>query len=161
MKKCVKLVLILMIAGPLIGAAVSSCAGESDCSTAGRAMLWSAVYKSGGSTAEVDTIDALTVTTLPENITLLNRETNVTRFGLPLRYTNDTTTWIFHYDEQTSDTIVIRHANTPQFVSMDCGYEMKQVVLGLSVTKHKLDTIRVTNSTTNTDGTKNLEIYFR
>jgi hypothetical protein len=161
MKKLVKLVLILMTGCPLIGAAVFSCAGESDCSTAGRAMLWSAVYKR--TTAEKDTLDSLTVSTLQTDI-ILNKAKNVTRFGLPLKYTNDTTTWIFHYSSEPgdTDTLMIRHTNTPKFVSMECGYEMKQVVLDLSVAgRHRLDSIRITNSTTNTDETKNLELYFK
>ena len=161
MKRSVKLALILTIASPLAGAAVSSCAGESDCSIAGRAMLWSSVYRSDGVTAVNDALDSLTVTTLPEDIIILNREKNVTRFGLPLKYTSDTTTWILHYGEQISDTITIRHVNTPEFVSMECGYEMKQVITRVSYTNKLLDTIRVTNTSTNINETQNLGLYFR
>ncbi|MDR0746147.1 MAG: calcium-binding protein P [Mediterranea sp.] len=163
MKELVKLALILMIACPLAGTIVSSCAGESDCSTAGRAMLWSSVYRLDGAAAVNDTLDSLTVTALHTDIVLLNKMKDVTRFGLPLKYTNDTTRWVFDYGEQIRDTIVIWYTNTPEFVSMDCGYEMKQVVLGLSYStrNNRLDSIRVTNTSTNTDETKNLELYFR
>ncbi|MDR3119554.1 MAG: calcium-binding protein P [Mediterranea sp.] len=162
MKKFVKIVLAPMVACLLTGAIMSSCAGESDCSVAGRAMLWSSVYKLDGATVADGMLDSLTVTTLPADIILLNKAENVTRFGLPLRYTSDTTTWIFHYGAQISDTVVIRHTNTPEFVSMECGYEMKQAIVGISYTRMSLlDSIRITNSGTNTNETKNLELFFR
>jgi hypothetical protein len=162
MKNLLKIILILMIACPLSGAVIASCAGESDCSTAGRAMLWSSVYRTDGVTAVNDTLESLTVTTSPEDILLLNKGTNVTRFGLPLRFTSDTTTWIFDYGEQFRDTVIIRHTNTPKFVSMECGYDMKQAIIGISYTRaYRLDSIRITYSETNTDERRNLELYFR
>jgi len=150
-----------MIACPLIGTVVSSCADESDCSTAGRAKLWSSLYRKDGSTVVNDTLDSLTVTALFTDSTIFPKTMDVTRFGVPLTYTDDTTTWIFHYSRMTRDTIIIRHTNTPKFVSMDCGYEMKQAILELSHTKHRLDSIRITNSSTNTNETKNLELFLR
>ena len=161
MKKLVNLLLILMIACPLIGTVVSSCAGESDCSTAGRAKLWSSLYRKDGTTVVNDTLDSLTVTALYTDSIILPKMKEAHRFGIPLTYTNDTTTWIFHYSKTTRDTIIIRHTNTPKFVSMDCGYEMKQAIVDLSHTKHRLDSIRITNSSTNTNETKNLELFYR
>ncbi len=161
MKKLVHLLLILMIACPLVGTIVSSCAGESDCSVAGRAMLWSSVYNIADFTVTAHTLDSLTVTALYTDSTIFPKTKDVTRFGLPLRYTNDTTVWVFHYSRLTRDTIIIRHTNTPKFISMDCGYEMKQSIIDIDYTRHRLDSIRVTSSSTNTDETKNLEIFYR
>lgn len=161
MKKLVNLLLILMIGCPLIGTVVSSCADESDCSTAGRAKLWSSLYRMEGTTVVNDTLDSLTVTALYTDSVIFPNTKDVHRFGVPLRYTDDTTVWVFHYSKLTRDTITIRHSNTPKFVSMDCGYEMKQAILDLSHTKYRLDSIRVTNSSTNTNETKNLELFLR
>lgn len=161
MKKLVNLVLILMIAGPVIGTIIFSCAGESDCSTAGRAKLWSSIYKIESAKVVNDTLDSLTVTALYTDSIILTNTKTVTRFGLPLKYTDATTTWIFHYSKMTRDTIAIRHTNIPKFVSMECGYEMTQSILDLSYTKHRLDSIHVTSSSTNTNETKNLELFYR
>ncbi|NDV80938.1 DUF6452 family protein [Bacteroides sp. 51] len=162
MKKFAKLIFILIVAYPLIGITVSSCAGESDCSTAGRAMLNGYIYrKTEAGTSVRDTLDSLKITAFGTDSILLNNQKDVHDLSLPLQYTKDTTIVIFQYSQVTTDTITIRHTNTPNFISMECGYEMKQAILGLKYTKHRLDSIRVTNNSTNTDGTKNLELYYR
>lgn len=162
MKKFVKSIFILMVAYPLIGITVASCADESDCSTAGRAMLNGYIYrKTDAGAMERDTLDSLTVTALFTDSVILNNEKNVHQLSLPLRYTNDTTVWVFHYSRQTRDTIRIRHTNNPNFVSMECGYEMKQAILGTQYSKNRLDSIRIISNSTNTDGTKNFELLYR
>lgn len=161
MKKLVKLVLILIVAYPLISIAVSSCAGESDCSMAGRPMLFCTINKVENDKAVADTLDSLTVTAFFTDSTIINNIKNVSSVSLPLRYTNDTTTLVFHYSRISTDTIIIEHSNKPTFISMDCGYEVKQDILKLTYSKHRLDSVRVTNTSTNTNETKNLELFFR
>lgn len=162
MKKFVKLILTLMIVCPLIGIAASSCAGESDCSTAGRAMLNAHIYRlTDDNTAQRDTLDSLTITALYTDSVILNNQKDVFIVSLPLRYTNDTTTLVLHYSKQTRDTLMVRHTNNPNFVSMDCGYEMKQIGLEYKYTKNRLDSIRVLNNSTNTDGTENIKLFYR
>lgn len=161
MKKLVKLVLILMIAYPLTGIAVSSCAGESDCSTAGRAMLLCTVNKIVDNIAVKDTLESLTITAIYTDSIILNDEKDVKEVYLPLRYASDSTTLIFHYDLSTTDTLIFLHTNTPKFISMDCGYEISQDITKLVYTRHNLDSVRVTNTSTNNNGTKNIELFFR
>lgn len=161
MKKLVKLVLIFMIAYPLIGIAVAACTDESDCSMAGRATLRCTIQTLVDGRMANDTLDSLTVTAYMTDSIILNNEKSVVEVFLPLRYTNDTTTLVFHYSRRTRDTITIQHTNNPKFVSMDCGYEMKQAILELEHTKHRLDSIHITSKSTNNDGTKNLELFYR
>lgn len=160
MKKLVKLVLILIIAYPLAGIVISSCTDESDCSMAGRAMLRATINTIVDEKMVNDTLDSLTITAFMTDSIILNNEKRVSEVYLPLQYTNDTTILVFHYSKTGRDTITIRHTNNPKFVSMDCGYEMKQAILGLKYTEHRLDSIHITNQSTNTDGTKNLELFY-
>lgn len=163
MKKFVRLIFTLMIAYPLIGIAVSSCAGESDCSTAGRAMLNGYIYKKAesGTTSVKDTLDSLTITAFYTDSVIINNVKNVHYLSVPLRYTSDTTILVLHYSQQTRDTVTLRHTNTPNFISMDCGYEMKQALYDCKYTKNRLDSILIKNASTNTDGTTNFELLFR
>lgn len=166
MKKLVNVLLIFLIAYPVIGLLVSSCADESDCSTAGRPMLRCIVYSYERKNLDnkKDTIPWLTITALKTDSTLLNSGKEVVYMDLPLRYTTDSTALILHYNEENlklnTDTIVIWHQNTPNFVSMDCGYEMKQSVNKIIHTTNKIDSIYINNASTNTDGTENLKIFF-
>lgn len=162
MKKFVRLIFILMIAYPLIGITVSSCASESDCSTAGRAMLNGYIYKKTDDGASVrDTLDSLTITAFYTDSIIINNEKNVHYLSIPLRFTSDTTILVLHYSKQTRDTVTFRHTNTPNFISMDCGYEMKQAVYERKYTKNRLDSILLKNASTNTDGTTNFEFLLK
>lgn len=160
MKKLVKLILILIVAYPLIGI-VSSCAGESDCSTAGRAMLLGVINKVEDGKAVADTLDSLTITALYTDSIILNNQKDVRDINIPLRYTNDTTSLVLRYSRTTTDTIVIVHNNQPTFISMDCGYEVKQEIQKLTYSRHLLDSVQITNTSTNTNGTKNLELFHK
>lgn len=151
---------MLIIACPIIGIMVSSCDDESDCSIDGRATLRATINTIVSNRVVNDTLDSLTITALYTDSIILNNATSVTEVFIPLRYTSDTTFLVLHFSRLTRDTLTIRHTNNPKFISMDCGYEMKQAITSVSYTRHRLDSIHVTSSSTTTDGTKNLELYF-
>lgn len=161
MKKFAKLIFILMIAYPLIGIAVSSCADESDCSTAGRAMMNTYFYKKDGSKVVKDTLDSITVTAFYTDSVIINNIKNPHYLNIPLRYTNDTTILVFEYSKQTRDTITVLHDNTLKFVSMDCGYEVQQAIHKVAYTKQRLDSIHISYTSTNTNERENLQLFYR
>jgi hypothetical protein len=161
MKKPIKLILIAAFTLAILEMCTISCASESNCSTSGRAMLRGVFYtKDNEGVKDTITLDSLTITALGTDSVILNDQKKVPYVLLPLRYTNDTTVFVFHYSSTLTDTIAIRHTNTPSFVSMDCGYEMKQALTDIHYTEHKLDSLSVKSSSTNTDGTTNLELYY-
>lgn len=160
MKKLLHLILIFAILCPVIGVVMASCDDESDCSIAGRATLRGTVYTMNGSRRVADTLDVLTITALGTDSIILNNQSSVTDVYLPLRYSSDTTTLVFHYDVTTRDTLTILHTNNPKFISLDCGYEMKQAVTSLAYTRHVLDSVYINSVSTNTDGTRNLELFY-
>jgi len=135
-----------MLLYPLIGG-MTSCSEEADCSATARAMVQCNLYKINPETQLVtkDTLDVLTVTALGTDSVIINGQTNVSDVSLPLQFDADSTALIFQYGQEgeRKDTVIIRHTNTPYFLSMDCGYQMKQHITAVSWTSALLDSISV------------------
>ncbi|MDO4165614.1 MAG: DUF6452 family protein [Bacteroides sp.] len=160
MKNLVRIILVGMFVLPLISLALS-CSEEDDCSAAARSMLYCNLYTlSDEGTAVRDTIDTLTVTAYATDSIIINAQEDVTDLSLPLRYTVDSTVLVFHYTTAETDTLVIRHSNTPYFLSMDCGYQMRQSVASISYSRHVLDSISISNAEANIYGTENLRLFY-
>lgn len=162
MEKFVKITLKLMMV-PIIGLIVS-CAGEPDCSLINRASLYGNFYTYNDNGMVVrGALQSLTIRAIKEegkDTILLNSMQNVQNIDIPLQYNADTTAIVFQYNELAYDTIIFEHTNSPYFVSMECGYEMKQAVTNLRYTEHGIDSIILRDINTNKDGTENLRIFF-
>lgn len=126
-----------------------------------------------------DTLDSLTITALGTDSIILNNEKNVHTLMLPLRYTSDTTVFIFRYDpkrrEKDFDTLYIVQQNTPYFQSMECGYMMKQNIISAKFGKpgrpgnpppygngqpDQIDSLHIKNKEANTNEIENLQIFY-
>ena len=132
---------------------VSACSEEADCSMVdNRGMMVCNFYTIDPNTgvSEKAILDSLTVTARGTDSVIINRMTEVSSITLPLRYTADSTELI----------LVIRHTNTPYFVSMDCGYQMKQSITGARYTRRYLDSLYVSNSETSINGTENIQLFY-
>jgi len=165
MKKLIKLVLLCLIVYPIAGI-VSSCSEEEDCSMNARPMMQCYLYRIDKETEKVlkDTLDSLTITALGTDSIILNNQKRVHELSLPLRYTADSTVLVFHYSKDIKikkDTIVIRQKNTPYFLSMDCGYQMKQNITGGSYSRYQLDSIYIQTAELSIYGTENLKLFYR
>lgn len=120
---------------------------------------------------ENDTLDSLTITALGTDSIILNNQKKVHTLMLPLRYTSDTTVFIFRYDPDRKpndvDTLIIVQQNTPYFQSMECGYMMKQNILSASgnprktADQEKIDSLHISNKEANTNEIENLQIFYR
>ena len=148
MKKLVRLVILGAILCPIISIAIS-CSEEADCSMTARPMVNCILYRVDPETqyVENDTLDSLTVTAYGTD-------------SLPLRYTEDSTKLIFKYSRNKSDTMVIRHTNTPYFLSMDCGYQMKQAITDVTCTRISLDSIYIKDNEAGIYGKENLKLFY-
>ena len=153
MKNLIRIFLILVIVGACISIG-SSCSDENDCSLAGRPMMYCTLYTLDEITDDrvKDTLDSLTITALGTDSIILNNEKNVHTLMLPLRYTSDTTVFVFRYDPKRRpndvDTLYIVQQNTPYFQSMECGYMMKQNILGTRFgntrnSSERIDSLRI------------------
>lgn len=162
MEKFTRIILRVMLL-PLIGI-IASCADESDCSLVSRATLNGNIYQIN-SENEVSkfNLPLLTIRGLvsaSKDTVILNQKQDAEIFDFPLQYTVDTTAIVFQYNEILRDTIVLRHTNTPYFVSVECGYDMKQVVTSFSYTRNYIDSISLIKNNTNKDGNENLRIFY-
>lgn len=171
MKNLIRIFLILVIVGAGISIG-SSCSDENDCSLAGRPMMYCTLYTLDEITDDrvKDTLDSLTITALGTDSIILNNEKNVHKIMLPLRYTSDSTVFIFQYDPVRKpndvDTLYIVQQNTPYFQSMECGYMMKQNILSVEFgnrtgSSEKIDSIYFRNKEANTNEIENLQIFFK
>jgi len=159
MKNLVKFILFIAIAGSIIGAGVSSCAEENNCALDGRPTLNCYMYKIVSNVVKKDTLDSLTVTAFGTDSIIINNQKKVRDILLPLRYTVDSTIFVLHYSKTLTDTIIVRHTNTPKFISMDCGYQMQQSVTMVKYTQHNLDSIYISNEEANTIKTENFKLF--
>lgn len=139
-----------------------ACSEEEDCSLNARAMMQCNLFQINEETNEKNSIalTALTVTAFATDSIIINQESNVSALSLPLRFSADSTVLVFHYQLEPCDTIVVRHYNTPYFLSMDCGYQMKQSIKSVSYTRHQLDSIYIANKEANIYGKENLRLFY-
>ena len=121
MKNLVRIFLLLIIVGAAIGIH-SSCSDENDCSMAGRPMMYCTFKTNDPDNDNAvlnDTLDSLTVRAMGTDSIILNNEKDVHTVMLPLRYTSDSTVFIFQYNPvrnpEDVDTVYIVQENTSLF----------------------------------------------
>ncbi len=161
MKAVVKFIITGAFLFPILSGVIS-CSEEADCSMATRAMMQCYLYTLNPETKGVskDTFDSLTVTAFGTDSIIINNQKKVHDLSLPLRYTENSTVLVFHYSKTLTDTLVIHQTNTPYFLSMDCGYQMKQAITGVDYSRHSLDSIRIANKEAGIYGTENLKLFY-
>ena len=160
MKNLVRIILISALLCPLLSMAIS-CSEEADCSMAARSMVRCYIYTLGeGQVVENDTLDSLTVTAYGTDSVIINNQKKVHDLMLPLQYTADSTKLVFRYSRTLTDTLVIRHTNTPYFLSMDCGFQMKQSITGVRSSYHQLDSFYVSSNEATINGTENIKLFY-
>lgn len=142
---------------------IISCSEEEDCSATSRPMTNCYLYKMDRATQTIlkDTLDSLTITALGTDSVIINNQKKVRDIILPLRYAKNVTALVFHYSKTQRDTILIHHTNIPYFVSMDCGYQMKQTIDSISFSRHALDSINIKNSEAGIYGKENIKLFYK
>ena len=161
MKALVKFIITGAFLFPILSVVIS-CSEEADCSMATRAMMQCYYYTLATETEVVsnDTLDSLTVTAFGTDSIIINNQKKVHALSLPLRYTADSTVLVFRYSKTLTDTLVVYQTNTPYFLSMDCGYQMKQSIKDVNYSRHSLDSIRIVNKEAGIYGTENLKLFY-
>ena len=161
MKALVKFIITGAFLFPILSVVIS-CSEEADCSMATRAMMQCYFYTLDPETEVVsnDTLDSLTVSAFGTDSIIINNQKKVHDLSLPLRYTADSTVLVFRYSKTLTDTLVVYQTNTPYFLSMDCGYQMKQSIKDVNYSRHSLDSIRIVNKEAGIYGTENLKLFY-
>ena len=146
-----------------------ACTEEADCTDTNRPMLGAGFYTFVKDTTESGYVrdslvgiawDTLSVTALGTDSVIINKDLGVQSVSLPLRYAEPTTTLVLDYGYGYKDTITLHHLNTPYFLNMDCGYQMKQELLQVSHTTHLLDSIKINDPKIGIYGTENIALYY-
>ena len=92
------------------------------------------------------------------NDTLINKESNMSSFKVPLSY-SDKTTFIIDYDGQQQDYITIKHRNITYFMSVDCGTMMFHEATEVTHS-NGIDSIIIVNPNIDNYEKDNFRIYF-
>ena len=90
--------------------------------------------------------------------TLINKESNLKDFSVPLSYT-DETMFIIDYDGQHQDNITLKHRNIPYFLNIDCGTMMFHEVTEVTASPG-IDSIQIINPNIDNYEKENFKIYF-
>lgn len=162
MKKLVYVFLTALIMLPLAGTMLTACSDEDVCSS-NRQMFICVPMRPHPFVPDSlirDTIPLLTIKTVGKDSVIINQQQNVIDFMLPLKYDSAATSLVFQYNETTTDTVTIQHTNNPYFLSMECGFEIRQTIDSAIYTDYRLQEVVINQSTQSNDGTANLLFIF-
>ncbi len=165
MNNLIRIFLFMLGVCAAVGLA-SSCSEDTDCSLEGRRMIYCKFYTIDPDNNAVlkDTLDSLTITALGTDSIILNNQKDVSLVSLPLRFTGDTTVFVFHYDMVRrplyTDTLYVIHNNTPYFQSVECGYLMEQEIHKASSSKVEFDSLYISKIEAQSYETENIQLFF-
>lgn len=161
MKQSIKLSLFATLLGVLT-VITNACSEDADCSKAARPMLQCYLYHIDPITGNTlkDTLKEVSITALETDSIIINRQQNVKDLSLPLQYSKEQTSLVFHYDEKLTDTITFTYTNTPYFLSLDCAYQIKQALTEVHYTRHKLDSIFIKDNVAGIYGKENIQLFY-
>lgn len=106
--------------------------------------------------------DTLSVSLMVNGIDsiVVNHIFNIDNLKLPMSYTNECDTVIFHYAEDHTDTIYVKHENIQFYISMECGTVMYHKLTGIEHTKNYIDSVVIANKNVKFDYDENIKVYF-
>ena len=90
--------------------------------------------------------------------TLINKESNLKSFKVPLSY-GDETNYIIDYDGKQQDYIKLKHRNIPYFMNIDCGTMMFHEVTEATASQG-IDSIIIINPNIDNYEKENFKLYF-
>lgn len=122
-----------------------------------------------GGDGRADTLrDTLTISTNRtdgSDSVLINRDTRVTGFTLPVSYAQPQDIFFVEVkgeDIVTLDTLTVSKESRPHFESVDCGPSFFHTITAVSCTTNAVDSVVINNPEVNYDtSNKNFHIYFK
>lgn len=95
-----------------------------------------------------------------KDVIMINHITEADEVSLPMSYTQECDTVIFHYDDGLCDSLYVSHTNAPYYLSMECGTVMYHQLEGLKHTNVWIENATIVNKNVNFEGNENIKIYF-
>lgn len=140
-----------------------SCENGYDCSLENTAYNRVGIYSTGenGIEAPYAFPEALTVSLMVngKDSIVINHIEDAQLLQIPMSYTNECDTVIFHYEGNFTDTLYMEHLNIPYYISMECGTVMYHKLTGLRHTNSLIDSAAILNDYINFDYNENIKIY--
>lgn len=138
------------------------CDEEEDCSLNARPMMKCNLYQIDQESGlpVLVALNELTITAKGTDSVIVNRMENVKELSLPLCYGADSTHLVLHYSNGSRDELIVYHTNTPYFLSMECGYQMKQQIERVSYTRTELDSVAITYNEAGIYERENLRLFY-
>jgi len=102
--------------------------------------------------------DSITIVGVGSNDTLYANDKNVKKIVLSLHNYQDSTQYILCYHGKT-DTMTIRHTNTQDFVSVECGCIYDHELLSIAHTTHWMDSVETCETGIRRQGETNIHIW--
>lgn len=103
----------------------------------------------------------------PADSALTNGTSAISEVYLPMRSTQPTTAWCFHYtqegldDPALNDTVAFSYESIPYFASEECGAMYRYLITEVRTTTHLIDSVVVADSLITNVDLKRIYIYFR
>lgn len=80
--------------------------------------------------------------------------------SLPLSMQQDSSVFIFVFDEKVADTLVIKHSSELKLVSHECGFISFYTLTDAYTTTHRIDSVRIRKDLVNYDVQENIRLHF-
>lgn len=103
----------------------------------------------------------------PADSALTDGKSAISQVYLPMRSTQSTTAWCFHYtqegldDPALNDTVAFGYESIPYFASEECGAMYSYLITDVRTTTHLIDSVVVADSLITNADLKRIYIYFR
>ena len=94
------------------------------------------------------------------NDSILYNDQPVSSFVLPLHALQPVTSFVVQRGTLGTDTIVIFHENSTNFISLECGCFVYHTIQTTSTTTHQIDSLVIENSAVQNVTEKHLRIYY-
>lgn len=166
MRKSIAYISLSVISGLL--AALSGVSCNTQGCTDNRSSIPLAQFYSY-STLESISLDSLEITGVgaPDSAILLGPGSRVSEIHLPMRASENSTSWCFAYrwkaldDERNNDTLTFVYDAIPYFASDECGAMYRYRITEVRYTRHLIDSVGVIDSLITNVNDDDINIYFR
>lgn len=147
----------------LLAMAFTSCESGYDCSLENTAYDRIGFYTTdaNGNDKSYAFPEALTVSLVVNgrDSIVVNHIENAEMLQLPMSYTNECDTVIFHYEGNFTDTLYIDHQNIPYYISMECGTVMYHKLTDIRHTENLIDSAVIVRNYVKFDHNENIKLY--
>ena len=114
----------------------------------------------GRQTLSAFSVDSVTVSGLENDSALYSNRKKINKIDLFLDKFSEQSRYEIAFND-TIDTLIVRHRNTEEYLSFECGCIVTHQIDTAWVTGHFIDSVSIKNKEVNTLNATNIELYRR